>query len=90
VATAFGALLGIAPAATLVLLAVFAVAVIFCRIVSLGSIAAALAAPFALWALYYPVVFVVMGAFLGGLIILRHRANIKRLLDGTEPRFGSR
>jgi glycerol-3-phosphate acyltransferase PlsY len=31
-----------------------------------------------------------MGAFLGGLIILRHRANIKRLLDGTEPRFGSR
>jgi len=90
VATAFGTLLGIAPAATLVLLAVFTVAVIFCRIVSLGSIAAALAAPFALWALHYAAIFVMVSAFLGGMVILRHRENIKRLLDGTEPRFGAR
>lgn len=90
VATAFGALLGIAPAATLVLLVVFGITVLSCRIVSLGSIAAALAAPFALWALFYSPVFVAMSAFLGGMVILRHRENIKRLLDGTEPRFGSR
>ncbi|HME63086.1 MAG TPA: glycerol-3-phosphate 1-O-acyltransferase PlsY [Candidatus Binatia bacterium] len=90
VATAFGALLGVAPPATLVLLVVFGIAVLFCRIVSLGSIAAALAAPFALWALDYSAVLVLMSAFLGGMIVLRHRENIKRLLDGTEPRFGSR
>ena len=90
VATAFGALLGVAPPATLVLLVVFGIAVLFCRIVSVGSIAAALAAPFALWALDYSAVLVLMSAFLGGMIVLRHRENIKRLLDGTEPRFGSR
>ena len=90
VATAFGALLGVAPPATLVLLVVFGIAVLFCRIVSLGSIAAALAAPFALWTLDYSAVLVLMSAFLGGMIVLRHRENIKRLLDGTEPRFGSR
>jgi glycerol-3-phosphate acyltransferase PlsY len=90
VATAFGALLGVAPPATLVLLVVFGIAVLFCRIVSLGSIAAALAAPVALWTLDYSAVLILMSAFLGGMIVLRHRENIKRLLDGTEPRFGSR
>jgi glycerol-3-phosphate acyltransferase PlsY len=34
-------------------------------------------------------VFIAMGALLGTLVILRHRDNIKRLLDGSEPRFGS-
>jgi glycerol-3-phosphate acyltransferase PlsY len=30
-----------------------------------------------------------MGAFIAAMIILRHRANIQRLIAGTEPRFGS-
>jgi glycerol-3-phosphate acyltransferase PlsY len=90
VATAMGALLALAPTATLVLIVVFAVAVLVSRIVSLGAIAAAMAAPVALWFFSQSLVFTAMGLFLGAMIILRHRGNIRRLLAGTEPRFGAR
>jgi glycerol-3-phosphate acyltransferase PlsY len=90
VATALGALLALAPTATLVLIVVFVVAVLVSRIVSLGAIAAAMAAPVALWFFSQSLVFVAMGLFLGAMIILRHRGNIQRLLAGTEPRFGAR
>jgi glycerol-3-phosphate acyltransferase PlsY len=90
VATTLGALLALAPAATLVLVVVFAVAVLVSRIVSLGAITAAMAAPVALWFFSQSLVFAAMGLFLGAMIILRHRGNIQRLFAGTEPRFGSR
>jgi acyl phosphate:glycerol-3-phosphate acyltransferase len=89
VATAFGALLGVAPLAVLMLLGVFGVVVLTSRIVSLGSMAAALAAPFSLWIFSYSAPLVAMAAFLAAMIILRHRANIQRLFSGTEPRFGA-
>lgn len=87
VATAFGALLAVAPTATLILIGVFAVAVLSSRRVSPGSIAAALAAPFALWVGSAPPPVIALGAALGTMVIVRHRDNIKRLRDGTEPRF---
>jgi glycerol-3-phosphate acyltransferase PlsY len=90
VATTLGALLALAPAATLVLVVVFAVTVLVSRIVSLGAITAAMAAPVALWFFSQSLVFAAMGLFLGAMIILRHRGNIQRLFAGTEPRFGSR
>lgn len=89
VATALGGLLALAPTATLVLIAVFAVAVLASRIVSLGAIAAALAAPVVLWFFSQSAVIVAMGVFLGAMVILRHRGNIQRLLAGTEPRLGA-
>ena len=87
VATAFGALLAVAPAAPVILVIVFGAAALMSRIVSLGSIAAALAAPVALWALSYAPTFVGMAVLLGAMVIFRHRDNIKRLRAGTEPRF---
>ena len=89
VATGFGALLALAPMATLVLVVVFALTVVATRIVSLGSLATAVAAPLSLWLFHQPPVIVTMGCFLGAMVILRHRANIRRLLAGTEPRFGA-
>lgn len=90
VATAFGDLLALAPLATLVMVFAFC-AVAFCaRRVSLGSIAAALAAPISVWIFSYPVELVAMSAFLGVMVILRHRDNIKRLIAGTEPQFNAR
>ena len=90
VATALGALLASQPMATLVLILVFGVAVLASRIVSLGAIAAAIAAPVVLWFFSQSPVFVAMGVFLSAMVILRHRGNIQRLLAGTEPRFGTR
>ena len=90
VATALGAMLAIAWPATLVLVFVFAGVVLSSRRVSLASITAAAAAPFVLWALFYPPAFIALGVFLASMIILRHRDNISRLLAGSEPRFGER
>jgi glycerol-3-phosphate acyltransferase PlsY len=83
-------MLAIAWPATLVLISVFAGVVLSSRRVSLASITAAVAAPFVLWALFYPPAFIALGAFLATMIILRHRDNISRLLAGSEPRFGER
>ena len=60
VATAFGALLATAPAATLILMAVFGAAVLGSRRISVGSIAAALAAPIALWIVSVPSPLIIM------------------------------
>lgn len=88
VATAMGALLVLAPAALPVPLALFALALLALRRVSLASIAAAVATPAAAaWSGYDEEVTTAIGA-LSALIVLRHRANIGRLIAGTEPRIG--
>jgi len=89
VATGFGALLALAPMVTLVLVVVFVLTVIATRIVSLGSLATAVAAPLSLWFFHQPPIIVAMGCFLGAMVMMRHRGNIQRLLAGSEPRFGA-
>lgn len=90
VATAFGVLLAVAPQATLVPLAVFIAVALPSRMVSAGSIGAAIATPIALWFFSYPTPLVALGVFFAVLVVVRHRENIKRLLQGTEARFGGR
>jgi acyl phosphate:glycerol-3-phosphate acyltransferase len=90
VATAFGALLALAPLATLFIIVAFGITAFFSRRVSLSSIAAALVAPISVWAFYYSLEVIVMSAFLAAMVVLRHGENIKRLLAGTEPRFDAR
>jgi acyl phosphate:glycerol-3-phosphate acyltransferase len=87
VATGFGVLLALAPAATLILVGVFGGVFLASRIVSLSSMTAAIAAPLTLWLFNYSPAAVVMTIFLAIMIAVRHRANIQRLLNGTEPRF---
>lgn len=89
VATGLGALLALAPLATVVLIAIFAAVALSTRLVSLSSIAAAVAAPVILWLFNQQAVIVGLGLFFGAMITLRHRRNIRRILAGTEPRFGS-
>jgi len=89
VATALGVFLGVAPWATVLLAAIFAAAAFASRTVSLSAMIAAAAAPLALWFFSYPPVLIGMSAFLAVLIICRHRANIRRLIAGTEPKFAA-
>lgn len=90
VATSAGVLIGIAPQAALVAVLVWAAVFFTSRYVSLASIVAAGAVIAAGWWFYrdghliLPVVLTVLGL----LAILRHKANIARLLNGTENRFG--
>ena len=89
VATALGVCFGIAPAVTLILIAIFAAVALSSRIVSLSSMIAAAAAPVALWLFSYAPALVMMSACVAAMIIIRHRANIQRLLAGTEPKIGA-
>lgn len=91
VATGSGIILGIAPWAYLAALVVWVVTVRLSGYVSLGSIIAAAVLPPAVL-LLQPSRHVVVGwiAVLSLGIIWFHRANIKRLLNGTENRFGRR
>jgi glycerol-3-phosphate acyltransferase PlsY len=91
VATALGVFFALVPITTvLYVLAVFLVIVLFTRYVSLASIVAA--ALFPLFALPHAPArtpLVVGGYILIPLIvILKHHQNIRRLLSGTEHRFG--
>ena len=89
VSTSAGMLLGIAPAAVGIGFATFALAVAVTRIVSLGSILAAVAVPAAYLAMNGTDNPLLAGALvaMGLLVIVKHRANVRRLLAGTEPRI---
>jgi len=86
---AFLCLSGWALAATLV---IFVAIVAWTRHISLGSIVGASTLPLAAWILVKaPIPVIVASVIAGAFIIYRHRANIRRLRDGTEHTlsFGS-
>ena len=91
VATAGGVMLGLAPWATLVSLVTWIVTVRWTGYVSLGSILAAVVLPVGAYFLH-PDLRPVIGVFamLGLFIVVMHRANIARLIAGTENRFGQK
>ena len=95
VATSLGALLCMMPLATGVTFLVWILVFKISRYVSLASIVAAVVLPaFAIAAQFtgrgrgWP--FAGFATLAGLLVILRHRANIQRLLAGTENRFGKK
>lgn len=92
VSTSAGMLLGIAPAAVGIGFAVFALVVALTRFVSLGSILAAIAVPAAYLGMYGAGNRLLAGALvaMGALVVVKHRANIRRLLAGTEPRIAGK
>jgi len=89
IATTIGALLGVAPAAVGVMLAVWIALFAVTRIVSVGSVGGAVALAVSSWFLYLDRGLVVPVALtaLGVVAIWRHRSNIKRLVQGTEKGF---
>lgn len=87
VATGIGTFLAIAPAAAGVALAVFGVVFAISRVVALGSIVAALSLPAGLWVLGASPVYTAYGAVAAVYVLIRHRANIERLLAGKENRL---
>ena len=90
VATAAGGLVVLIPISCLIGAAVWVLTFAFTRYVSLGSVLAAVAVPAASWLRSNPLPFSVVATALGAFVIFRHRANIKRLLAGTEPRFAKK
>ncbi|WP_322995254.1 glycerol-3-phosphate 1-O-acyltransferase PlsY [Castellaniella sp.] len=95
VATALGVLLALQPWLALATTLTFLVLVLVTRFVSLASILAAVFAPFyyilgdnAIWRSNAPTTIVIV--LISVLVINRHRANINRLMAGTESRLGAK
>ncbi len=87
VATFLGTLLALHFPAGLAACATWAAVAALLRYSSLAALVAAAASPIWLWLTGYPGA-VVLGAALAALVWIRHRANIARLLSGTEPKIG--
>jgi acyl phosphate:glycerol-3-phosphate acyltransferase len=90
VATAAGVMLGLTPAALGVAVLVWAALVYLTGYVSVGSIAAAAIFPLAVFLLEPPdqPAMLWLDIAVAAAIVWLHRANIQRLLKGTENRFG--
>lgn len=93
VAVGFGVFLVAAPWAALAAITVFAVVLYFSRYVSLASILGAACFPVFAWFMVTgnkPPAYVAVEFAVSLLIIVKHHQNIRRLLAGTESRFGAR
>jgi glycerol-3-phosphate acyltransferase PlsY len=88
VATGLGAFAPLAPWAALGSLVVFGLVAAVTRLVSLGSVAGALAMAGLVLALRGPNPVAVSAAFTAALVVFRHRSNLRRILGGTERRMG--
>jgi glycerol-3-phosphate acyltransferase PlsY len=90
VATGVGLLLALSWQVGLSTIGVFAVVIAISRIVSLSSIAGAVAVSILMVIFQQPLAYILLG-FAGGLyVIIRHRTNIERLIAGTEPKIGQK
>lgn len=90
VATALGVLVGIHPPLALATLASFAIVLAFFRMVSLASITSAVFVAFwyaFVWGLD-PIALAITA--MAALLIWRHRANLGRVVAGTESRIGAK
>jgi len=93
IATTFGAFLILEPLPMLIVLGIFLAVFFATRIVSLGSVCAAAVFPWA--TLFFELrpgggrssTLIVFSFVLAALVLWRHRANLKRLQDGTESQL---
>ncbi len=92
VATGLGVFLVAAPLAALAAITVFAIVFAASRFVSLASIVGAASFPIFAWFFVRgekPTFFICVQVIVAFLIIAKHHQNIRRLLSGTENRFGT-
>lgn len=90
IATSAGVFFALAPLAAGIALGAWIVVFAVSRYVSLASIASAVALPTAVWLVQDSTVLGIITTAIGALAIYKHKANIQRLLAGTETRVGSK
>lgn len=95
VATSLGVIFGISWIAALIMCAMWLVMFKLTRYVSVASIVAAIALPITMMVLLFlhnlqSPVLVYFSLCLTAIVIVRHRSNLSRLFNGTEPRFAKK
>ncbi len=87
VATGLGILVFLMPDSSLICFGIWLVIVLLTRYVSLGSMVAGCSTPFLAWYLGYHTSYIVLCVLAAMFVVLRHKENIKRLLNGTESKI---
>ncbi|MBZ5631566.1 MAG: glycerol-3-phosphate 1-O-acyltransferase PlsY [Acidobacteriia bacterium] len=88
VATFFGAFLYLTPIPALAALIVFVITVTVTRHISAGSILAAAMFPLGVWLIQHATLNEVVAAVIAaGIVVYRHKENIRRIRTGKEPVF---
>ena len=90
IATSAGVLVALVPVPLLIILAIWIIVFLLTRYVSLASMSAAFALPFASLLVGESQNITIVCAALAALAIYKHKANIQRLLNGTESRISFR
>ena len=90
VATTLGVFIVLVPKAILIAAVVFFLVFALFRYVSLSSISAAVTLPIAVFLVEKNIPYTVFGILIAILIIVRHKSNIERLLNGSESKFSTK
>lgn len=90
IATSAGVGFAWAPEACAVTLAIWILVFAATRYVSVASIVAAVVLPLTVWLFHYGTRMTLVMTALGVLAIYKHKANIRRLMEGTENRAGTK
>lgn len=85
VATAFGALLAVNWVMAVITLLIVAIGLAVSRRMSVGSLLGAVSFPITCWFLERD--FLYIGMVMALIVIIKHRANIARLIKGEEPKM---
>ncbi|MCC6484700.1 MAG: glycerol-3-phosphate 1-O-acyltransferase PlsY [Armatimonadetes bacterium] len=100
VATSLGVLIGLSPEIAVIALFIWILVVSVTRFISVASIATGISVPILMWLsarahtihLSRPMApeYIYLGLLGAGFILLKHRSNLVRLVNGTEPRIGQK
>lgn len=87
VATAFGVFMALAPYPSLIAFGVFVFTVWLSHYISLGSILAAITLGITVWLFPATIALRVVAGLIALFVILKHRSNISRIINGCENRI---
>lgn len=90
VATGAGVFLALAPKVIGIAALIWLITIALTRYVSLGSILGAVSVPILILIFHESWLLFIFGLLAPVFVIYRHRPNIKRLLNGTEYKFGEK
>jgi acyl phosphate:glycerol-3-phosphate acyltransferase len=90
VATGAGLFIPLAPKALVAAVVVFVATLAAFRFVSLASILASLSLPLAVYLLGGTPATAVTALVAASMVVVKHHANISRLISGTEPKLGQK
>lgn len=96
ISTSLGVIAALQPVVAAILLAIFLVVLAISKMVSLGSVIGISCYPVVtlLWCLFVshrqPVFSTICAAIVAALVVWMHRENVKRILNGTEYKFGQK